>query len=267
MQNLKPFHPPRAASVRVELVNKALSNRQNLDAEPLWEMFEWLLQFKYVQEDYRADLNRDNKYADYVERLEKVDKLHPGRHKAGRIVDRAIRQIQLDTSKWRELPDVTKTQAAGASRAATIFYSYSHKDEGLRDELQKHLSILQRSGLIEQWHDRRIGVGDDWKGEIDEHMKKADIVLLLISSDFLSSDYCYDVELQLALKRHTVGDAIVVPIFLRPCDWVGSEFGELQGVPTDAKPVTCWTNQDEAFTDIAKHIRQLVNELRNGTAN
>jgi hypothetical protein len=142
-----------------------------------------------------------------------------------------------------------------------IFYSYSHKDEELRDELEKHLSILKRQGVITGWHDRRIGAGKEWEGEIDEHLNTADVILLLISSDFLASDYCYDKEMRRALERHDAGEARVIPVILRPVDWEGALFGKLQALPKNAKPVTEWPNRDRAFRNIARGIRAAVEEL------
>src|SRR3712207_4980803 len=91
------------------------------------------------------------------------------------------------------------------TEALELFYSYSHKDEDLRDELETHLSKLKRQKVISEWHDRGIAAGQEWGGEIDQHLKTADIILLLVSSDFLASNYCYDVELTLAMERHEKG--------------------------------------------------------------
>jgi hypothetical protein len=144
--------------------------------------------------------------------------------------------------------------------ALEIFYSYAHvdADEVLRNELEKHLSLLRRSGYIVSWHDRRIGAGDEWRAQIDAHARSAHIILLLISSDFVASDYCYDVEMALALERHARHEAIVIPIILRPTDWSGAPFAHLQALPRDAKAVTTWSNRDEAFTNIAQGIRDVV---------
>jgi predicted RecA/RadA family phage recombinase len=147
-----------------------------------------------------------------------------------------------------------------------VFFSYSHKDEELRDELEKHLSILRRQGVITGWHDRRIGAGKEWEGEIDEHLNTADVILLLISADFLASDYCYDKEMRRALERHDAGEARVIPVILRPVDWEGASFGKLQALPKDAKPVTDWPNRDKAFLDIARGIRTAVEELAGPSA-
>ncbi len=143
----------------------------------------------------------------------------------------------------------------------TLFYSYSHEDENLRAELEKHLSILRRQGVISEWHDRKIVPGEEWAGEIDTHLKSSQIVLLLVSSDFLASDYCYDKEMELALKRHESGEARVLPIVLRSVDWKAAPFGKLQALPKDAKPVVSWEDRDEAFTNVAQGIRAAVADI------
>ncbi len=152
--------------------------------------------------------------------------------------------------------------AAGLASAVEVFYSYSHKDEKLRDELEKSLTMLKREGIITGWHDRKIGGGDEWAGEIDEHINSARIILLLISTDFLASDYCYDIEVKRAMERHEAGEALVIPVILRPVDWSSAPFGKLQGFPKDAKPITKWKNRDEAFKDVALGIRKVAEKLR-----
>ena len=142
-----------------------------------------------------------------------------------------------------------------------VFFSYAHKDEDLRDELAKHLTLLQRQKVIKAWHDRNISAGTEWKDQIDVHLESAHIILLLISSDFLASDYCYDIEMKRAMDRHQANEARVIPIILRPCDWTSAPFGKLQALPKDAKPVTTWANRDEAFLNIAQGIRKVVEAL------
>src|SRR5579859_6562879 len=139
-----------------------------------------------------------------------------------------------------------------------LFYSYAHEDELLRNELDKHLSILHRQGLISPWHDRQIVGGQDWEKTIDTHLETASLILLLISPDFVASDYCYGVEMTRALERHRCGETTVIPIMLRPVDSQGAPFGDVQGLPRDMKPVTSWSNRDEAFLDVAKGIRQAI---------
>ncbi len=117
------------------------------------------------------------------------------------------------------------------SPAIEVFYSYSHHDEVLRDELEKHLSILRRQGVISQWHDRQIGAGREWEGQIDQRLNSAQVILILISADFLASDYCYDIEMMRAMERNDSGEARVIPVILRSVDWRGAPFGKLQAPP------------------------------------
>src|SRR6266700_2234102 len=113
----------------------------------------------------------------------------------------------------------------------SVFISYAHEDEPLRQQLEAHLSLLRRQGWIADWHDRQILAGNEWARDIDEHLEMASIILLLISPDFLASDYCYDIEMQRALERHRRGETRVIPIILRPVDWHGAPFGQLQCLP------------------------------------
>ncbi len=147
-------------------------------------------------------------------------------------------------------------------KSVEIFFSYSHKDEDLRDKLASHLAVLKREKIIADWYDRQIVAGTPWADEIDAHLNTADLILLLISADFLNSDYCWGVELNRAMKRHRNEEAWVIPVILRPVDWKGASFGLLQALPKNAKPVTSWSNQDEALMDVAKGIRAAVEKIR-----
>lgn len=145
-----------------------------------------------------------------------------------------------------------------------VLISYSHQDEALKNQLLKHLSLLKRQGVIRDWHDRDIEAGFEWRREIEAHLESAEIVLLLISSDFLASDFCFNIEMKRAIERHDQGQACVIPVFLRPCDWKGAPFGKLQGLPADAEPVTSnrWSSVDEAFVMVASGIRKAATDLR-----
>src|SRR5437763_4931820 len=136
-----------------------------------------------------------------------------------------------------------------------VFYSYAHEDEKLRDELKKHLSNLKRQGVITDWYDRDISAGKEWNEEIERHLNSAKVILLLISPDFMNSDYINEVEVTRAMERHESGEARVIPVILRPVDWEGAPFSKLQALPTDAVAVTLWKNEDEAFLSVAKAIR------------
>lgn len=126
--------------------------------------------------------------------------------------------------------------------AARVFISYSHKDEALRDQLEVQLAMLKRQGLIETWHDRRMLAGDQFDWAISEELDAADIVLLLVSPDFLASDYCFNIEKAHALKRHREGSARLVSVILRPCDWQNTDLGSYLVTPTDGRAVTLWPN-------------------------
>ena len=145
-----------------------------------------------------------------------------------------------------------------------VFISYAHADETLRKELEKHLSLLQQRGLIARWHDRLIPAGAEWSDEIDAHLNSAQIILLLISADFLASRYCYGIEMKRALERQEAGEARVIPVILRPVDWEQEpSLHKLQALPTNAKAVTTYPmppTYDEAFLDIARGIRNVVEE-------
>lgn len=138
---------------------------------------------------------------------------------------------------------------------ATVFFSYSHEDEALRDRLEKALATMRRQGLIEAWHDRRLKVGDDFDKGVRSELERADVILLLVSPDFIASDYCNDVEMTRAIERHESGEARVIPVILRACDWHPTPFGGLLAAPRDGKPITLWPDLDEAFLDVVKRIR------------
>ncbi|BCL80860.1 tetratricopeptide repeat protein [Ktedonobacteria bacterium brp13] len=142
-----------------------------------------------------------------------------------------------------------------------VFYSYAHEDELLRIELEKHLSLLRQQGLIAGWHDRHILAGTDWVQAIDTHLERATVILLLVSADFLASDYCYSIEVQRALERHEAKLARVIPVLLRPVEWQGAPFAHLQVLPSNAKAITIWNNQDEAFMDVAAGLRSVIKEV------
>lgn len=139
-----------------------------------------------------------------------------------------------------------------------IFISYSHKDEALRAELGTHLALLKREGAIDVWSDHRIPAGSELDASISDALESADIVLLLLSADFIASDYCFGIEMKRALERNERREAVVVPVLLRPCDFRTAPFGRLKAIPTDARPVVKWPSRDDAFVDIVHHLRELL---------
>ena len=143
----------------------------------------------------------------------------------------------------------------------SLFFSYTHKDEALRDELETHLALMKRQKLIDGWHDRRILAGDEVDDSIKKELEDADIILLLVSSDFIASNYCYSKEMTRAMERHEAKEARVIPVILRSCDWHSAPFGKLLAAPKDGRAITTWPDRDVAFTDVAKQVRTAVESM------
>jgi hypothetical protein len=148
------------------------------------------------------------------------------------------------------------------SNAVSIFISYSHRDERFLRQLETHLALLWREGIIEAWHDRRIGAGEEWQGAIESQLDSSRMVLFLVSADFLASDFCYGEEMDRVLRDHETGRIRAVPIILRPVDWETSPLARFQALPKDAKPLTKWRDRDEAWRSVAKGIRAAVQAVR-----
>ncbi len=128
----------------------------------------------------------------------------------------------------------------------SVFCSYCHEDEKLKNKLLNHLASLKRQNIIEDWNDREIIPGQDWQQEIDGKIRTADLVLLLVSSDFIASKYCFEEELTIALERHESKNCVVLPIILRPCHWHETPFAKIQSLPKDGHPITKWNDEDES---------------------
>ena len=178
----------------------------------------------------------------------------------------------------RDLAEMTREQAEEAARTAEavspitgtgqgrgvrgrkakLFVSYSHKDERHRELLEIHLSSLRREGVVAVWHDLKITPGEEWRPAIEKNLDTADCVLLLVTPDFLASDYCYSVEMQHALEKHREGRILVIPVIVRPVDWERTPLGELQALPKGAKPVVEWAVRDRAWLSVAEGLRRAL---------
>jgi hypothetical protein len=140
------------------------------------------------------------------------------------------------------------------SAPMNLFYAYASPDARQRDLLEKHLSSLGQRGLLSSWHARAVGPGTGIQNEVSHEVERADVVLLLLSSDFVSSDYCHGPEVRRALERHRSGEARVIPVLLRPCNWKSTPFAGLPALPRDGKPVIRWSNADAAYQAIVAGI-------------
>jgi hypothetical protein len=140
------------------------------------------------------------------------------------------------------------------------FISYSHHDAEFLTTLRQHLSPLRRQKLLETWTDREIDAGGVLDDEIAGAMEKADLFLLLVSSSFINSDYCYEKEFRKALEKQKAGKALIVPIIVRPCDWLIPELRQFKALPEDGHAIHSkhWHSVDEAFAEVVKGLRSLI---------
>ncbi len=139
------------------------------------------------------------------------------------------------------------------------FISYSHHDSTALDRLHVHLANLQRERRIEAWYDREILAGDVLDDQISQELEAADLFLLLISPDFIASNYCVEREMQRALERHDAGEARVVPIIVEPCDWAAMpQLRRLRAVPQDGNPISEWANANNAYLNVVQELRRIV---------
>lgn len=141
----------------------------------------------------------------------------------------------------------------------SVFYSYSHKDEDLRDELDTHLKLLKREGFISTWYDRKIPPGDEWDHVINENLNTAEVILFLVSQHFLASEYCRDIEMRRAMERYEKHEAIVIPIILKPCVWTSESFAKLQALPKNCRPLVEWP--DAGFARVSEELRTMMVDL------
>lgn len=170
------------------------------------------------------------------------------------IVDNDGKKSNLESGKDQE-------ENAPCQKLIQLFISYAHEDEELRQAMEAHLSVLKRQGVLSVWTDRAIVAGEEWEGLIDKNLESADIILLLVSAYFVASDYCYAREMQRALELHKSGNAAVIPVIARPVDWSSTPFSKLTVLPTNAQPVTSWSDEHAAWTNIATGIRRTIERL------
>lgn len=143
-----------------------------------------------------------------------------------------------------------------------LFVSYSHKDEEYRKELETSLALLKRQNIIETWSDRKIMPGQNWRDEISNNLEGADIILFLISPDFIASDYSYEIELQRAIEKHDKQESVLIPIIIRHSSWLNSPVGNFQALPREGKPISSWRDKDEAWLNVYEGIRNICLDFK-----
>ena len=167
------------------------------------------------------------------------------------------RDLQVNAVKRADAYDENRRERS----PVTAFVSYAHEDERYARQLLEAMAGLRLEGLVRDWHDRRISPGEDWAQVIDEAIENSDLVLLIVSSSFLSSAYCTGVEMKRALELHETGRLVLVPVIARPSDW-RSLLGRFQSLPTDGKPISTHPNADAAYLDVVLALRKLIKSLR-----
>ena len=149
------------------------------------------------------------------------------------------------------------------SNPVKVFFSYCHRDESFKEGLEEHMAQLRREEKLATWSDRELIPGEDWDETIKENLLTSDVVLFLVSSSFIASHACWDVEVTEILKRRDQGGKVeLVPVILRPCEWHESILGKFQGLPKDGKAVSTWEDRDEAYLNIVKGIRALLKSFQ-----
>ena len=146
------------------------------------------------------------------------------------------------------------------------FISYAEEDGQYCIQLKKHLAGLRRQGIIEIWEFKKASAGSEWENMLYEKLDSSNLILLLVSSDFQDSDYCWDVEMKRALKLHEEGQTRVIPIVIRAVLWEEWPLAHLLVLPSNGLPVASWDVQDEAWTNVVIGIRKVCDELRESTA-
>ncbi|MDQ1142427.1 toll/interleukin-1 receptor domain-containing protein [Pedobacter agri] len=139
------------------------------------------------------------------------------------------------------------------------FISYSHKDVGYLDKLTVHLAQIKREGLITEWTDQEITAGSSLDDSISTALSSSQLFISIVSPDYIASHYCYEKEFTTALKLQEEGRITVIPIIVESCDWKSTPMGAIKALPDDGKPVSEWTNPNNAFAKVAQEIRKLLN--------
>ncbi|WNZ47471.1 toll/interleukin-1 receptor domain-containing protein [Leptolyngbya boryana CZ1] len=143
-----------------------------------------------------------------------------------------------------------------------IFISYAASDQESKEELEQYLDKLQQSGLIRfSSHQIPTDVDDEWGEQAHSDLDRFKIVLLLVSSYYISSEYFWDTFLPRIMQEHESSRVRIIPIILRPVDWLSAEFAKLQALPRFGKPIDRWENPSEAFEDVINGIQRVIEDL------
>ncbi len=145
-----------------------------------------------------------------------------------------------------------------AHKTAKVFVAYSHLDARFRHELEDQLTLLAKKGHLEWWSEQQLIPGEEVVAALADKIQEADLILLLVSIHFLSDDFCWSQQLEKAIERHDNGEAVVIPVFVRPCAWEGTPIEKLQGVPPKGKAISSWSDKHEGWTQAARGIQKAL---------
>lgn len=152
-------------------------------------------------------------------------------------------------------------------RRCRVFISYARHDERHRRRLVVHLTQLVRDGLIDLWSDWSVIAGADWDRDIRHQLEIADIVVLLVTPNFVASAYCFEKELPLALRRGEEEGVRVLPVYVKSVDLVNLPFGKIAGLPANLRPISAWRDPDEAWLQVAQCVRRMAEAVRESMSN
>ena len=140
-----------------------------------------------------------------------------------------------------------------------VYIGYATADRHLGEALAKHLRPLKLAGELETWHASEVPAGEDWQAEALRQLEIAELIVFLVSPDFFDSRRCWERELPRALKRHEAGEARVIPVIARACQWQPTPLGNLKPLPLDGRVITAWEQKDDAWFEVVNGIRAELN--------
>lgn len=182
-------------------------------------------------------------------------------------IDLPEQNRQINTSSNNFIPNQSSSNKVFDVKKPKVFVSYAHDDSEMLREMQEMLKMLQRNNVIDIWTDKEILPGQNWNKDVNDSLVNADIILLLLSSSFLNSDYIWHNEMQIALKNSKEGKAIAIPVILRPCLWKEVEgLAQLQALPMNEDgrlvPISKWEDKDEAWVQVANELKRVIENMK-----
>ncbi|MFA6137665.1 MAG: toll/interleukin-1 receptor domain-containing protein [Sulfurimonas sp.] len=169
--------------------------------------------------------------------------------------------ILEEIKKSNSYNDIIEYWKTNQKEKVKIFFSYAHKDREYLEELKEYIKIFERNGLVERWDDNELVVGEKWDNTIKDKIYSADIIIFLLSSTSLASDYIYNNELKIAFELNEMDEAYVVPIIIKDCLWDMTEFKEFQVLPLDGIAVNSWSKKEEAWTRVSRGLKKAIDNI------